>query len=160
MSRPVIQLKERLLTACSSAHENREPVSLCSTQHDLEFSLECLLSVIKIEDKAGLLSRVSYSFPKELKVSSKEAFNCADALNPLLTYSQVFVVRDLDGDRGYSLRMDTVHNDSFSRESLATFFDRINQDLTILLKYFGAQISVADAENLPLRLRLPICKSA
>lgn len=160
MSRPVIQLKERLLTACPSTNENREPVSLRNPQHDAEFSLDCLLSVIKIEDKVGLLSRVSYAFPKDLKVSSKEAFGYTDAINPLLAYSQVFVVRDLDGDRGYSLRMDTVHDDSFRRERLSAFFNCISQDVAVLLKYFGCQAFAVDTEQSMLRLRLPVCKIA
>lgn len=160
MSRPVIQLKKRLLAACPIANENREPISLCNTQHDLAFSLDCLLSIIKIEDKVGLLSRVSYFFPKELKVASKEAFSCADELNLRLAYSQVFVVRDLDGDCGYSLRLDTVHDGSFSRESLAVFFDCISQDVMVLLEYFGCQVPAVDAEKSAFQLRLPVCQSA
>ena len=162
MSRPVIQLKERLLAACPDVNKNRKPVSLFSSQHDSEFSLDCLLSVIKIEDKTGVLSRVTYAFPQKTKVSSKDAFQHADAINSLLAYSQVFVVRDLDGDRGYSLRMDTVHNGTSHRESLSAFFDCISQDVTVLLKYFDSQVFAADVEaSSPVALqRLPVCQSA
>lgn len=148
MSRSIAQIKEHLLATRFCVETNIEPVALyqggkhpgdeCLPADKREdFCLECLLRALRVGDRAGLLSRVNYYFPKNAAVPVKTAFHHAEMLNHLLVHSRVFVVQDIDGDRSYSLRMDTLLKGDYTQENIAHFFDEVVQDVAILLQYFG-----------------------
>jgi hypothetical protein len=111
-----------------------------SDSHDSDreaFSLECLLRVVKIQDKAELVSRVNYYFPQEIAISARTALHCAERLNALLIHSRVYVVQNIDGDCRFSLRMDTLLKDAHSADNIGKFLEQITSDVAILLEYFA-----------------------
>ncbi len=118
-----------------------EPIALNDHRNQEEFSLECLLRVVKVRGKAELLSCVNYYFPEEITVSSKEALSCASQLNDLLMHSRVCVVQDIDGDRRYCLRMDTLLEGAYDAGNLASFLEKVTSDVAILLEYFSEYLS-------------------
>ncbi len=159
MSRLLTQMKEQLLSACFPIGSQHEPVVLCEgplseglLSEDLlseglsddndkqEFSVECLLRVVKIRDKAELISRVLYHFPKEAAVSAKDALCCANKLNDLLIYSRVCVVQNIDGDGRFSLRMDTLLKGTREPHNISRFLEEITSDVAIILEYFAAYL--------------------
>ncbi|MEO0887728.1 MAG: hypothetical protein AAFY54_17615, partial [Cyanobacteria bacterium J06648_10] len=80
--------------------------------------------------------RLSYYLPTQLHVSLNHIFDDAEALNQRLASSQVFVVQDLDGDRGYYLRMDTVQTGRVDAGSISRLLESVTQDFAILLAYY------------------------
>ncbi len=104
-----------------------------------DFSLQCLLQSIKVDGVAAIMSRVTYRFPPRMTVGSGEALRYAASLNRILVYSRVFVMQNIDGDRSYSLRMDTLLRDPQERDSVAQFLDNITLDITVLTRYFCDQ---------------------
>jgi hypothetical protein len=156
MSRLLTRMKEQLLAACFPIESHLEshfksqtnpsqlePIALGSDQE--EFSLECLLRVVKIRDKRELLSRVNYYFPQGVAITAQNALDCADRLNTLLVHSRVYVVQNIDGDRRYSLRMDTLLKGAYDSESIASFLEEITSDVAILLEYFSEYLPLLPA---------------
>ncbi|MEM6451286.1 MAG: hypothetical protein AAF703_13325 [Cyanobacteria bacterium P01_D01_bin.105] len=83
-----------------------------------------------------MLSRVTYPLPRSHVFSGKNALHCAEVINYLLVHSEVFVMQDIDGDRYYSLWMDTLLLAPYNRSSLSQFLDDIAQDIEVLIQYF------------------------
>ncbi len=137
-------MKEHLLANCFPVASNAEPIALYQGDRQQEmqedFCLECLLKVLKVGDRTGLLSRVNYYFPKDADVPVKRALHHAEMLNHLLMHSKVFVIQDIDGDRSYSLRMDTLLDGDYAREDITRFFDEVTQDVAALLQHFGYRV--------------------
>ena len=96
-------------------------------------SLKCTIQTIQTDGRSGLLSRVTYSIGRSHRLTSQEALHYAEIINYLLVHSQVFVVQDIDGDCGYSLRMDTLLSAPYNRRSIARFIDEIEQDINVLI---------------------------
>ncbi|MEM9087610.1 MAG: hypothetical protein AAGC93_02590 [Cyanobacteria bacterium P01_F01_bin.53] len=155
MSRSVAQRKDDLLASCLPVKTNLEPtlrLARPAEQTELgshekpDVSIQCLLRAIKVGGAAGLLARINYYFPKAqgasvLGGSVKQAFRHADALNHCMGNSRVFVVQDLDGDRGYYLRMDAVLNGRYERRNLTKFLEGLCQDVDVFRRYFGCSFS-------------------
>ncbi|MEM8501572.1 MAG: hypothetical protein AAF716_00285 [Cyanobacteria bacterium P01_D01_bin.1] len=125
MAYSVVQVKERIDNATADIEE-----------FSTDFSLPCLLKAIKVDGKAGLLSRISYYFTQGVLHSLESAFHYADDLNRQLVHSRVFVVKDVDGDQSYYLRMDTVVSGACDRQNISLFLSKVNQDVEILVNYF------------------------
>jgi len=121
--------KQPLLLTLDSAAHNVEAIST-------DFSLRCRLKAIKVDGKAGLLARISYSFTQGTPTSLKHVFQYAEDLNQQLLHSQVFVVQNIDGDQTYYLRMDTVLSGAYERQNISLFLSKVNQDVDILVNYF------------------------
>lgn len=148
MSHFIAQPKDKLVKACTPAQKTSDSVVLFQAQvdaADYDFSLDCSIRVIKVANGSGLLSRVVYPLPRSRSIRSKEALHYAEVLNCLLVHSRVFVNQDIDGDRRYSLQMDTVLPNPFNHGSITQFLDNIAQDSGVLLRYF--QSKVEDAVN-------------
>ena len=101
-----------------------------------ELSLKGLLREVRLNNRVGLISRINCCFPKDTRLTAKEALHCAELLNHLLVHSKVFVVQDIDGDQRYSFRMDTLLQGSCDRENIARFLDDITVDVEVLLHFF------------------------
>ncbi|MEL7349917.1 MAG: hypothetical protein AAF050_08440 [Cyanobacteria bacterium J06649_5] len=153
MSRIAAHKKEHLLSPCFQSSFGPDSDLLLHKEMSAEshadggaadfptnFSLECLLRAIKIGNTAGLLARTNYYFPSGVHPSSKEVFRYTGTLNTLLLHSKVFVVKDLDGDRGYYLRMDTVLEGQYESSNITDFFRSISADVEIMVNYFNAEI--------------------
>ena len=140
MSYLVAQIEERL----------EERVSMPS-QAEAIFSMKCSIQTLKRGDRPGILSQICYRPSRRAGErgtnSVSGVFFNAKKLNSLLTTSEVFVVKDLDGDHGYYLRMDTILlEESFllgdlstsgsRRSQISQLLDHVTQDVDILLKYF------------------------
>lgn len=89
-----------------------------------------------MNNTSGLLARINYRFPPETLVSASDVFRYAEVLNYLLVNSKVFVIQDIDGDRGYALRMDAFCSGCHERDSINDFFVGVSRDIEILLNYF------------------------
>jgi hypothetical protein len=124
-----------------------EPIAFRNDSNDREeFSLDCLLRVVKIQGKAELLSRVNYYFPKEIKVSAQNALDCANQLNTLLVNSRVCVVQNIDGDGRFALRMDTLLNGAYEADNIARFLEKVTSDVARLLEYFSEYLPALSAK--------------
>ena len=59
-------------------------------------------------------------------------------------HSKVFVIQDIDGDRSYSLRMDTLLDGDYAREDITRFFDEVTQDVAkadvVVTKELGDEV--------------------
>ena len=150
MSRSGAQSKDYLLASCLPVKTNLEPIPRLARpaeKADLgshekpDVSIQCLLRAIKVGGTAGLLARINYYFPQDAKVSVKEAFRHANALNHWMGNAKVFVVQDLDGDRGYYLRMDAVLDGQYERKNLTKFLEGLCQDVDVLRGYFDCRFS-------------------
>lgn len=150
MASLVAQMKEHLLTSrgvVGSSPQTRRSRSTTS-QGNADFTLDCSIQEIEGSDHSGLSSRVSYYFPSRVPTSLNDVFRYADMINPLLLHSQVFVVQDLDGDRSYYLRMDTVLPGAANEASISSLLDNVTQDVSILLKYFRYNVLNRNASRL------------
>ena len=171
MANLIAQLREHLLPSYGLADVKHKTSLATALTADLnavsaniseaaDFVLDCSVQALKGHDNVGLSSRVSYYFPSQVPASLNDVFRYADTLNPLLQYSKVFVVEDLDESgekspfsqhlqrqekrqgqrrgerRSYYLRMDTVLAGHINASSLSTLLDYVAQDIGILLKYF------------------------
>lgn len=140
MANFVAQMKERLRSnyGLASSHNEKAVLSDASAiiSQAADFLLDCSIQALKGLGDTGLSSRVSYYFPSKVPASLNDVFRYVDELNALLLHSKVFVVQDLDGDRSYYLRMDTVLLGSINASSISALLDNIAQDVSILLQYF------------------------
>jgi hypothetical protein len=124
-----------------------EPIALYNGSHDREeFSLDCLLRVVKIQGKAELLSRVNYYFPKGITVSAQNALDCANQLNTRLVNSRVCVVQNIDGDGRFALRMDTLLQGAYEANNIANFLEKVTSDVARLLEYFSEYLPTLSAK--------------
>ena len=126
------QVKAPLLSCREQTSSQRLPKASASTSLSLNYTVQPLLN------ESGLCARLSYYLPTQVHVSLNHIFDDAEALNQRLASSQVFVVQDLDGDRGYYLRMDTVQTGRVDAESISKLLDSVAQDVSILLAYYCA----------------------
>lgn len=164
MSRLLTRMKEQLLAACffiesqsvesqsvesQNVEPQSEPIALCDDRE--AFSLDCSLRVVKIRDKAELLSQVHCYFPEEITILAKDALYCADRLNALLVQSRVCVVQNIDGDRRYALRMDTLLKGTYEADNIASFLENVTSDVAVLLEYFSAYLPTLSASKAVLR---------
>jgi len=151
--------KENLVKLCFSGCEKVEPATLfsqetCGTESAL--SLGCSIRAIRVEGETGLLSRVTYPLARSHTCTGRRALHYAEMVNHLLVYSQVFVVQDIDGDRSYSLQMDTLLSAPCNRRSIARFIDNVEQDITVLIRYCKSKTAKeSDDENEPERKASP-----
>lgn len=143
---------------------NAEPVILHPTNRQATevnsdpggaFSINCLLKTIRVEDSVGLLSRIRYCFPTGRATALSAMMQHAERLNTLLVQSRVYVVKDIDGDRGHFLQMDSVlkSDDSlerhYHREKASAFLKGVTDDIEILLKYFQQETDAPGSQDLP-----------
>ncbi|MEL6353939.1 MAG: hypothetical protein AAFR58_19610 [Cyanobacteria bacterium J06627_28] len=136
MSRFVTHMKEQLLDTCLSMPDGKEFSAAFWPDPASDFAMDCFLRAVKVGAVAGLLARICYYFPETVPGTVEDVFRYTDVLNTRLKHSQVFVVKDLDGDRGYYLRMDAVLEGGYSRNSISAFLDDVTEDVDILLRYF------------------------
>lgn len=136
MPRFVTHMKEQLLNTCLSMPDGKECSAAFLPDQGNDLSIDCFLRAVKVGAAAGLLARICYYFPEAVPDTVEDVFRYTDVLNTLLKHSQVFVVKDLDGDRGYYLRMDAVLKEGYSRNSISAFLDDVTEDIDILLRYF------------------------
>ncbi len=143
MAYSITQARESdLLEHSTLSTSSKQPLlTLNSITTDLEgistdFSLQCRLTAIKVDGKAGLLARISYFCTQGIPVSLEHAFQYAEDLNQILVHSQVFVVQNIDSDQTYYLRMDTVLRGAYDRQNISLFLSNVNQDVDILMNYF------------------------
>lgn len=120
----------------SKPNRNTEPVVLPHREDEDTFSINCLFRAIRIEESACLLSRTHYCFPSTLRISIEEAMQHANCLNRRVSQSKVHVVKDIDGDRGYFLQMDSILRGDRTPAALSTFLDNIEKDMEVILQYF------------------------
>ncbi len=121
------------------------------SQEKTAFSIECSIQMLKQSDRTGVVSQICYR-PCDGRgaYSVNSIFFNAKMLNERLTTSKVFVVKDLDGDHGYYLRMDTIlleetelsaelgtRSSSSVRSQISQLLNYVTQDTDILLKYFN-----------------------
>ncbi|MFK8185083.1 MAG: hypothetical protein AB8B99_17060 [Phormidesmis sp.] len=142
MSPFIAQPKEEFVKICMSGQQNSDPVVLLPRHiHPAEYdlALDCSIQMIKADSGASLLSRVVYPFPRSLFLRGKDALHYAEVINCLLVHSRVFVNQDIDGDRRYSLQMDTLLPAPCDRSSIAQFLDHIAQDAGVLIQYFQSK---------------------
>ena len=134
------QMKEHLLPghelAIVGKKVSQKSASILSPKHKEDIALDCTVQKLRGSDYTGLISQVSYRFLARVPASLEDVFRYVEALNSLLRHSQVFVVRDLDGDGSYYLRMDTLITGEINRTRVYTFLDNITEDVRIILKYF------------------------
>ena len=157
MSHFIAQQKENLISVSFPVREELAPVALLQRKicnNDRELTLDCLVRIIKVDNRPSLLSRVTYSFDRARPLTSREALHYAEVINCLLVHSQVFVIQDIDGDRYYSLQMDTLSSAPRNRRNLARFLDNIAQDVSILIQYCQSKASdtledAADSRVIP-----------
>ena len=102
---------------------------------DAPFAINCLLRRVRFEGSPSLLSRINYRFPA-IGLPVSEVIKHAERLNVQLKQSKVFVVKDLDGDRGHFLQMDSVLQGEVQRAEIAAFLTGVAQDVKVLLTYF------------------------
>ena len=100
------------------------------------FSISCSLRTVRVEASVCLLSRINYCFPRDVRVSVPTAMRHAEQLNTLLSRSKVHVVKDIDGDRGYFLEIDSVLQGEANRSAVDAFLVGVTQDMETVLKYF------------------------
>lgn len=126
--------------SCSKLNINIGPDA--SSHHEFRhedentFSINCLLRTVRVEKLDCLLSRTNYCFPSALPVSVAIAMQHANCLNQLVSHSMVHVVKDIDGDRGYFLQIDSVLKGDRTPAALSTFLGNIEKDIEVILKYF------------------------
>lgn len=113
-----------------------------------DFSVNCLLRTVRVDASVCLLSRINYCFPATPAVSVAVAMRYADSLNRLLAQSKVYVVKDIDGDHGYFLRVDSVLQGEANRKQLSTFLTGVTKDIEALLKYFQTAAHKPQPESL------------
>lgn len=149
MANLVAQMKEHLLSSCGlinsqialpAANAQSKGPSEVVPIDTPDFSLDCSIQMLEEANHAGLSSRVSYHFPSRVPAALNDVFRYVDMLNPLLQYSKVFVVQDLDGDCSYYLRMDTVLTGTIDSKNVSALLDNVTQDVGILLQYFRYNI--------------------
>lgn len=136
MSQLVSRMKEHLLANSCRTQLSGIQAAIHSHGEDKDFSFNCRFRVFRSNGRMALHSRVSYYFQQGIPTSVGDVFRYADILNQRLTHSQVFVVRDLDGDLGYYLRMDTISQCAYERQEISRFLDDVTEDIDILLTYF------------------------
>ena len=122
--------------SCSKPDRNLEPVVLPHHEDENTFSINCLLRSIRFEESVCLLSRTNYCFPGTSPISVEEAIRHANCLNQRVSQSKVHVVKDIDGDRGYFLQMDSVLRGDRTPAALSAFLDNIRKDMEVILRYF------------------------
>ncbi len=110
-------------------------------QDEATYSIECSIQTLKRGDRTGVISQIGYQLSRQGDRSVNKVFSDARMLNRQLTASEVFVVKDLDGNRGYYLRMDTILiGDVRTKDSrqmlISQLLDHITQDIDILRNYF------------------------
>ena len=138
---------------------NAEPATCYQSGHDganldpnEAFSIKCLLRTVRVEDSAGLLSRINYCFPSGRAIALPEVMRHAERLNALLVQSKVYVVKDIDGDRGHFLQMDSVLKSddmqSCDRRKASAFLKGVTSDIERLLKYFQQEADSPNPEGL------------
>ena len=113
-------------------------LSVWAYQHrvsNCDFALDGLIKRIRVDGRTCLLSRVTYPFARSLPLTGKDALHYAEVIGCMLVHSQVFVIQDLDGDRHYSLRMETLLSAPYSRKDFSHFLDHITQDVAVLIRY-------------------------
>ncbi|MGB3671221.1 MAG: hypothetical protein WA984_13990 [Phormidesmis sp.] len=126
------------------------------SQDEAAFSIKCSIQMLKQGDRTGVVSQICYRPSGQGAHSVNGVFFNAKMLNALLTVSEVFVVKDLDGDHSYYLRMDTIlledtglpkemrssanssgaRSSSSMRSLISQLLNHVTQDTDILLKYF------------------------
>ena len=127
---------------------NADPVAR-SHHSDAELcSINCLLRKVRIEGSACLLARVNYCFPCTTAVSAVSVIRHAEGLNNLVEQSRVHVVKDLDGDCGYFLQMDSVLTGDLDRTSVAAFLSDVAKDVAVMLRYLQAKTDSPLAKRL------------
>ncbi len=112
------------------------------------FSINCLLRTVRDQESVALLSRINYCFPAAAAVSASTAVQYADCLNRLLSQSNVYVVKDMDGDRGYFLQLDSVLQGDAHPKRLSAFLTGVTQDIEIMLKYLQAEAHKPSSKSL------------
>ena len=122
-----------------SYSQNVEPTASLphAAQADDDIALNCKLKTLEIGDQSVLLSRMMYAIPQTHARTGEEALACAAKLNHLLTASQAFVIQDANVASQYRLHVETLLFAPFTPKTMAQFLDRIQQDASILLKYFS-----------------------
>lgn len=124
----------------SKLSTNVEPIALAhlsDADNDAEaFSINCSLRTVRVEASVCLLSRVNYCFSGNVRVSVPTAMRHAERLNALLSQSKVHVVKDIDGDRGYFLEIDSVLKGESNRSAVDAFLIGVTKDIETVLKYF------------------------
>jgi len=131
-----IQKEAHPIANCIPIADNGERVVAFSTSSNCDLSVNCLLKVVRIGQTASLSARVKYVFSEAVPATAADALNYADEINQKLQYSQVFVVKDIDGSGQHYLRMDSVLHTHYKRQDISHFLDRITQDIGILVSYF------------------------
>jgi len=117
------------------------------SQDETAFSIKCSIQMLKQGDRTGVVSQICYRPFGQGAHSVNGVFFNAKMLNELLSASEVFVVKDLDGDHSYYLRMDTIlledtglskeiSSSSSMRSLISQLLNHVTQDTDILLKYF------------------------
>lgn len=117
------------------------------SQDETAFSIKCSIQILKQGDRTGVVSQICYRPFGQGAHSVNGVFFNAKMLNELLSASEVFVVKDLDGDHSYYLRMDTIlledtglpkeiSSSSSMRSLISQLLNHVTQDTDILLKYF------------------------
>ena len=134
--------------SCSKSNRNLEPVVLPHHEDENTFSVNCLLRSVRVEESVCLLSRTNYCFPSGDRISVKEAIQHADCLNRKVSQSKVHVVKDIDGDCGYFLQMDSVLKGNRTPAALSTFLDNIGKDMEVILRYFQQEIRTNQMDSL------------
>lgn len=152
------QIKKHRLSDCIPTQGNGERMiqfPLNSSPDDCSFN--CFLKAVRVGPRMNLLSRVSYLLPGAIPATASDALRYADEVNEHLKYSEVFVVKDIDGDGHHYLRMDTILQDTFDRESISGFLDCITEDVSVLLNYFncGSVGSVGSTDSVS-SVNLPV----
>lgn len=143
MSHFVVRPQNRLPKGCPTLIENIGSGVWLQDQPQLpapSFELNCLVQAVQVNGKASLLSRVTYSFRQLPALTGQDALRYAEVLNCLLVHSQVFVIQDIDGDRHYSLQMDTLLSAPYRRRNISCFLDQISQDASLLIQYCQTQV--------------------
>jgi len=125
-----------LIANCMPIADNGERVVAFSTASNCDLSVNCLLKVVRIGEKASLSARVKYVFSDAVPATAADALNYADEINQKLQHSRVFVVKDIDGSGQHYLRMDSVLQTHYRRQDISHFLDRITQDIGVLVGYF------------------------
>lgn len=144
------QIKKHRLSDCIPTQGNGERmIQFPLNGNSDDCSYNCFLKAVRVGPRMNLLSRVSYLLPRAVPATASDALRYADEVNGYLKYSEVFVVKDIDGDGHHYLRMDTILQDTFDRESISGFLDCITEDVSVLLDYFncGSSGSLSPADS-------------
>lgn len=141
----VQQINEHLLSSGTSTVSQKQQAACFDSnkpKYKADLSLDCTVQAIKGCDHTGLISRVTYRFLAKVPATLEDVFCYTHTLNQLLVHSQIFVVKDLDGDGSYTLRMNTILEGKISREAISSFLDQITEDIKIVLTYFNHEVPI------------------